>query len=245
MTIIALSGEIGAGKDTFGDILADRFGFHGYTAHVVKFAQPLKQVIERLGIPDSRELKEKVLPYFIEEQTLYDAIECVFQYMSMQERQALAKSIWSKLVACHWETIWSAATTGRRCVHISPRQFQQWLGMGAREIRQDYFIHHLRQHMDAAPGEVFIVTDGRFLNERELADTGIHIKRPANPCAVSTNDASEKQLAELERLAEFLVHNEEREDWQDCLEHQADTIINLIEYRGYADDAENSGATGK
>ena len=231
MTLIALSGEIGAGKDTFGDILADRFGFAGYDVELVKFAQPLKEVIARLGIPDGRELKEVVQKYQIDAQALYNAIECVFQFMSMKDRQVLAFEMHAKLVRCNWE--------------FSPRQFQQWLGMGAREIRADYFIHHLRQYTGCKPGTVFIVTDGRFMNEREVADTGIHIVRRDNPLRVESNDASEKSLDLLADAAEFVVYNEEREDWQEFLQDQADVIIDFMEHRGYCDDVEITGGAGE
>ncbi len=231
MTLIALSGEIGAGKDTFGDILADRFGFAGYDVELVKFAQPLKEVMALLEIPDSRELKEVVQPYHMHRDALRWAVEAVFQYMPLEDCQKLCDGLWTKIVQCSFK--------------FSSRQFQQWLGMDAREIRHDYFIHHLRQHTGCKPGTVFIVTDGRFINEREVADTGIHIVRRDNPLRVEYNDASEKSLDLLADAAEFVVYNEEREDWQEFLQDQADVIIDFMEHRGYCDDVEITGGAGE
>ncbi len=231
MTTITLSGEIGAGKDTFADILAEVMGEAGLTVEVVKFAQPLKDTIALLGIPDSRELKEVVAEYRLEQQTLYDAIGSVFQYMGLHDRERLAYKMWSKMVACKFM--------------FSSRQFQQWLGMGARELRADYFIHHLKMHTQSGQGVVFLVSDSRFANERAVADTGIFIERPDNPLRVVTNDASEAGIDDARRDAEYLAHNDgDSETWRDRLEGQARWIVESLFFRGYCDD-ENTGGAGE
>lgn len=232
MTLIALSGEAGAGKDTLADILVDRAGARKIKAKTIRFAQPIKEACYALGIdPDSREQKEVVQEYHLTYERLSEVVGAKFKYLTGPQRGEVASALYMKLVK------------GPRGTHggfsFSPRQFQQWLGMGVRDVQIDYFIKHLLAESTALPDTLVVVPDCRFPNEVGIAHTSVYITRPDNPCRIESTDASESHLEVLAGMAEFIVRNYDDpcgEPWEDILEGQADFLLSQLADRGYLDE---------
>lgn len=234
MTVIALSGEVGAGKDTCADIIVDRLGARGLRGEIIRFAQPIKNTCYDLGIdPDTREQKELVQAYDIHCSGLIRAVCTQFPYLTGDQQEEVVKDLWIKLINCPRSPI------GEKM--FSPRQFQQWLGEAVRTVKQDYYVQHLLAECAKRPTTCVIVPDCRYPNEVGTAHTSVYITRPDNPLRISTTDSSEAHQEQLRDMAEFLVTNYEapcHEDWQDCLEGQIDFLISELIGRGYLDDVQ-------
>lgn len=237
MTMIALSGEVGAGKDTVADIMVDALGSRGVQAEIRRFAQPIKDTCYDLGIdPDTRSQKESVQPYLIHCSDLIRVIGKNFPYLDGQQRDEVISEVWIKLINCPRNEV------GLKM--FSPRQFQQWLGEAVRTQRQDYYMQTMLAECSKRPDVLFVIPDCRYLNEVGIAHTSMYIERPNNPCRIDTTDSSESYQAQLKEQAEFVLLNEHAcgEDWKESLEYQVNYLIDQLTARGYLDDVSTTDA---
>lgn len=239
MTMIALSGEVGAGKDTVADLMVDALGSRGVQAEIRRFAQPIKDTCYDLGIdPDTREQKEVSQVYVIPARELEQAVRRNFPYLSEKEQFQVIHDVWTKLIC---GPRYKNSDAG---FLFSPRQFQQWLGEAVRNQRQDYYMQTMLAECAKRPDVLFVIPDCRYLNEVGIAHTSLYIERPNNPCRISTTDSSESYQAQLKEQAEFVLLNEHAcgEDWKESLEYQVNYLIDQLTARGYLDDVSTTDA---
>lgn len=201
--LVTISGAIGAGKDTFTDLMLDAFQHMNQPAKLVKFADPLRDVAFALGFnPDDRDTKEFVHVRSFTANQLSDEVFKAFRHLDAFARRILAVKVWQKIMTDHA----LIGPSGVRIPNISTRQFMVLLGMEARGIRPDYFIFHMRQEMGAYNG-VAICSDCRFPNELDASDCHLHITRPNNPFLVDSKDVSESHQQYLAERADHYIDN--------------------------------------
>lgn len=236
MTIIVLSGAVGAGKDTLAALLLDKFEAAGVKSRIRRFAEPIKEACSMLGVdPDNRDTKELMQIYYVNSDRVNMVISEVFDDLDPNVQFEVACDIWQKLVACKRDP-------GGRGFYFSPRQLQQWIGQGVRDFVPDYYKR--RALTDAGEfGGITITPDCRFLNERDIASYHIHIERPSNPLAITTTDISEQHQDKLKAKSDWLVFNPAGGDWLSNLDDVAADIVRHIYVKeGY--HVEESGGIG-
>lgn len=183
-TIVAFGGEKAVGKDTAAQVLVEQYGFVR-----AAFADPLKEMCSyALGLPLAKLhdplLKDKPTYLMI---TIYPHHVNRMAAFSAENGYPLSKEQKENLMrALAW-----------RSFH-TPRQLLQYVGTeGFRTaVADDYWITLFRNKVQNQ--ERVVVTDMRFLNEREavkaLLGYKIRIKRPRPENAEV--HASEKSLGE-------------------------------------------------
>lgn len=234
--LLMLSGAIGAGKDTFGELLYDSFDKFGYNVEIVKFADPIRQVAFALGFnPDDRATKEVPALRHYNLSDLSDEIFKTFTILPAYERRMVAVRVHQRLIATRKEK-----HDGIYKPNVSTREFMQIVGGAVRDCQEDYYIQHMLSNIPT--GRINICTDARFLNEANIGDYRAYIERARNPNGVCTLDSSEAAQALLRRGADRIIHNNST---LDALAEEADFLATTLISKGLCDDAvKNTGGTG-
>ncbi len=230
--IITISGAIGAGKDTLGDLLVDAFEEKGYRADTAMFAAPIKEVASQLGFNvENRDTKEIRAPRPYNPSALSDAIFNVMQYLPMFDRRLVAVQTHQKLLRLS-----KVKVDGVYVPNVSAREFMQTLGGVVRNYDENYYTKHLTN--EYTPMQIMVVTDCRHLNEQACGFYKVYVQRDNNPYRVDTSDSSEAYQKELLLNADTIVYN----FWSvSDLEYTADKLANTIIGLGGCEDAKKSG----
>lgn len=239
MTIVALCGEVGAGKDTVADLLLDQLGALGVKAASYRIAQPIKDSCVLLGIdPDNRKTKEVEQTFCIDCGDLTNVIYSEFPYLTKPQQYEVVCSVWAKLVNCPRNRDMLGGFI------FSPRQFQQWLGQAVRDVCCDYYVQAALAFATKHPDTLVVIPDCRFMNEVGIAHTSVYITRPDNPYRINTTDVSEAAQEKLKAYAEFQLVNAHPcgESWEDSLSYAVEALIAQLTLRGYLDDVSTTDA---
>ncbi len=233
--LLMLSGAIGAGKDTFADLLIDQFEKLGFNAGLVKFADPIRNVAFEMGFnPDDRETKELAAIRHYNLSDLSDAVFKGFPLLDPYHRRIIAVKVHQRLIHIRKEK-----HDGIFKPVVSTREFMQVLGGEVRKVDESYYIKAMLSNCPT--GRVNICSDCRFVNEQAIGDASLYILRPNNPLAVKTVDSSEAAQDALRHAAHYIVLNT---GTLDDLSATAETIAKLLIIKGLCNDAQNSGRTG-
>ncbi len=226
--LLMLSGAIGAGKDTFGELLLDSFDKFGYSAEVVKFADPIRNVAFELGFnPDDRATKEVPALRHYNLSDLSDAVFKFFPILPAYERRIVAVRLHQRLIGIRKEK-----HDGIYKPNVSTREFMQVLGGAVRDCQEDYYIQHMLSNIPT--GRINICTDARFCNEAAIGDYRAYVSRPSNPNGVATLDASEAAQNVLRKTADKIIHNDST---LENLAEEADFLATQLIAKGLCDDA--------
>lgn len=234
--LLMLSGAIGSGKDTFGELLVDSFDKFGYHAEVVKFADPIRELAFALGFnPDDRATKEVPALRVYNLSELCDTVFKVFSILPQYERRIVATRIHQRLINTRKEL-----HEGVYRPVVSCREFMQVVGGCVRDADVEYYIKHMLSNIPV--GRVNICTDSRFINEQAIGDFKAYIIRPDNPLAVQTMDSSEAAQKLLLKAADKVIKNDST---LDNLAEEADYLATSLINKGLCDDAvKNTSGTG-
>ena len=170
-TIIMLSGDMRAGKDTFGNILEDILG-KNFSINKDSFAASLKDAVQYLfEVPIDDKNKEVAQDHYPVNANSIDPLlrQKLFKYDQIDPDQEL-----------YW----------------TPRMLMQALGWLGRCVNPDFWVK--RMYIDPTD-DYFIITDWRYVNEvdalRRLYPSynivTVRIERPGNPRSAAE---SENQL---------------------------------------------------
>ena len=170
-TIIMLSGDMRAGKDTFGNILEDILG-KNFSINKGSFAASLKDAVQYLfEVPIDDKNKEVAQDHYPVNANSIDPLlrQKLFKYDQIDPDQEL-----------YW----------------TPRMLMQALGWLGRCVNPDFWVK--RMYIDPTD-DYFIITDWRYVNEvdalRRLYPSynivTVRIERPGNPRSAAE---SENQL---------------------------------------------------
>lgn len=219
--LLMLSGAIGAGKDTFAELLLDAFEKYGRSAEIVKFADPIRNVAFAMGFnPDDRATKETPWLRVYKLSDLSDNVFNCFPYIEPFYRRLVACKIQQRLLAIRKER-----HNGVFHPVVSTREFMQVVGGCVREVDVNYYIKHLTA--SAPTNRVNIVSDCRFVNEQQIGDFAVYVYRPNNPHAVNTLDSSEQSQEVLAQRADHLINNDgSLDELAQAASNLAATLIN-------------------
>jgi hypothetical protein len=179
MIVIGLSAYMGAGKDTAGQRLVDKWGFTR-----VAFAEPLKQEVLRTLPRTLREIARLTLgdQYgTVRYQKLSD--EEVWAYVERQIRQSDREPVFRALL-------------------------QEWGTELRRSEDQEYWIKQWKAAVAAVPNGRVVATDCRFLNEADAIKTlGGVLVRIHRQGKVGDSHPSETIMAEYRGFDAYLFND--------------------------------------
>jgi hypothetical protein len=172
-------GLSGAGKDTVALMMERQLKVLG-AKHVLigGFADPLRKISKEIGLdPFDRTRKEldHVVGLNEFEDRMYAAFEIhLGRYCPNRDLAALWAYFMDEMEASFLKDRWS---TGGGYYQISPRTLMQTLGTAGRKVRDTFWIDLAEEKWSKAQGYV-LVTDCRYPNEVEAADSIVLIRRP-------------------------------------------------------------------
>ncbi len=242
-TIIVPVGEAGSGKSTFALCLSDAFLRAGISVHQRAFAAPLKVFVHEVFDIDHHSLYG---PSEAREAPLLAYRDGASPAWELARASLLARG--PCFVARAMDVVYGARYLGAyealvswfqdlRNEHedkpLTTRRVLQTLGTEwGRELDRDLWTKWFEASAQKDEATVVIATDGRFINEAEVAHVPILIQRShtriRNSDHVSEQQQGTREMRELCSSRGFIVNND---GTLDELRRDADDIAYLIETR--------------
>ena len=214
MTIIALCGRAGSGKDTAADILMDNYVDVDMKRYAL--ASPIKELAKAwLGWKDHHvervEGFDREAPVYI---PLNDRFYCLdiliydrfkFHLVTPEMAKVTSTSILNALTEGNGDNVLTNKEGTESVLRTTPRKVLQVIGTeGFRDtISKDFWL-------ECAPEDNVVITDVRFPNEleffRKKEANILHIHR-GNSQEVSEHESEQNLKADLDNLNEYIIDN--------------------------------------
>lgn len=164
--LVGLSGEAGAGKDTFAKVLAK---YHGDGALILSFAEPVYALAEALVAQEltPRDTKEKIQVFHVSQKLLEDMCYVYSKYGLDKYKDF--PNAWAEFFegALKEYVQYSPYEDKEFALVLSPRKLLELVGteLGREILTDTIWLDVVASRVEKFKGDLVVVTDARFDNE--------------------------------------------------------------------------------